>query len=143
MPKVLFRFLAVVLGYGCCSCFLVGRGGATAFLIQMEDEDIATDSATSARRQLRPRTIAPVLTTRNRGFNFTGGVNAAEDNNHRTHPLNATLVPDSDLRKHIVNGYTVNQATNRYPYTVLLYRNDFDRFYCGGSLIAPDIVSLE
>ena len=149
MTTVLVRFLASLVALG---WFFVGRGGATAFLIQLEDDDPATDLATRStrtgihhneqqpqRRQLRPRTIDPAT-----GFNFTGGINTEQEPSHS----NATRINDDDegapsLRKHIVNGYTVNQATNRYPYTVLLYRNDFDRFYCGGSLIAPDIVSYD
>ena len=145
MPKVLVLLLPLVVlcyGYG-GGASLFGLPGAAAFLIRLEDEETTTASATRTkppqRRQLRPRTIDPVNNISNEGFQFTGGVNAAEENDAPPPQNNIT----EDLRKHIVNGYTVNQATNRYPYTVLLYRNDFDRFYCGGSLIAPDIVSYD
>ena len=141
MATVLVLWLPlVVLCYGYCggAVFFV-LPGAAAFLIRLEDEEeTTTASATRTtppqRRQLRPLSIHS-SNNNNRVYNFTGGINTeqpAEDEQGAP-----------SLRKHIVNGYTVNQATNRYPYTVLLYRNDFDRFYCGGSLIAPDIVSYD
>ena len=140
MATVLVLWLPlVVLCYGYCggAVFFV-LPGAAAFLIRLEDEEETTTASatrtTPPQRQLRPLSIHS-SNNNNRVYNFTGGINTeqpAEDEQGAP-----------SLRKHIVNGYTVNQATNRYPYTVLLYRNDFERFYCGGSLIAPDIVSYD
>jgi len=98
---------------------------------------------------LATKTIGADINTYTNTYTYTNNDNEKSFHNpRRLRPLEITTIHtgntaaannnmNNNLEKYIVNGE--NSAIGRYPYNVILLHDDGE-FYCGGSLIAPDIV---